>query len=60
MGLTRKVGRPRKGIGKRDKVVTFRVNQHEYDYIRKKAEEEDMSIADFLLATVICYQKRWP
>ena len=44
MALKRKRGRPIRGNVKRDKNISIRMTQNEYDYIHKKSEEVDMAI----------------
>ena len=57
MALKRKRGRPIRGNVKRDKNISIRMTQNEYDYIHKKAEEEGMSMTDFLITAVLFYKK---
>ena len=57
MALKRKRGRPIRGNVKRDKNISIRMTQNEYDYIHKKSEEEGMSMTDFLITAVLFYKK---
>ncbi len=57
MALKRKRGRPIRGNVKRDRNINVRLTQNEYDYIHRKAEEEGMSITDFLLTAILFYRK---
>lgn len=47
----KKIGRPPTGL-KRDKLVSFRLNEDEYNLIKKKAEEEKLSINKYVFKKV--------
>lgn len=47
----KKIGRPPTGL-KRNKLVSFRLNEDEYNLIKKKAEEEKLSINKYVFKKV--------
>ena len=49
--IKKKAGRPATGL-KRDKLVSFRLNEDEYHLIKKKAQEENLSINKFVFKKV--------
>ena len=47
----KRIGRPPTGL-KRDKLVSFRLNEDEYNLIKKKAEQENLSINKYVFKKV--------
>lgn len=47
----KRIGRPPTGL-KRTKLVSFRLNEDEYNLIKKKAEEEKLSINKYVFKKV--------
>ena len=47
----KKIGRPPTGL-KRNKLVSFRLSDDEYNLIKKKAEEENLSINKYVFKKV--------
>lgn len=47
----KRIGRPATGL-KRDKLVSFRLTTDEYNLIKKKAEEEKLSINKYVFKKV--------
>lgn len=47
----KKIGRPPTGL-KRNKLVSFRLNEDEYNLIKKKAAEEKLSINKYVFKKV--------
>ena len=47
----KKIGRPSTGL-KRNKLVSFRLSDDEYNLIKKKAEQENLSINKYVFKKV--------